>query len=76
MRVCVLTAGLIRDSVASNVRPGKASTCRVSACPIRIHGAIRSGMSALALSGLTRTTVMTGACAFTSSPSDTVRFWT
>ena len=58
--VWVLTAGLILDTVAANVVPGNASTCRSSDCPTLIHGAMRSGISAISFSGSTRTTVITG----------------
>ena len=37
---------------------------------------MRSGISASSFSGSTRTTVITGIWAFTSSPTDTIRFWT
>ena len=40
-----------------------------------IHGASRSGISAVTFSGSTRTTLITGICIFTSSPSETSRFW-
>ena len=75
VRVSVVTAGLMRDTVAVNVLSGKASTRSVNGCPTFTHGAMRSGISERSFNGSTRTTVMTGICAFTSSPRETIRCW-
>ena len=69
----VLTPGLIRDTLPSNVRSWYASTFSATAWPLLIHGAIFSGISAITLSGSSRTTAITGIWALTSSPRFTSR---
>ena len=75
-RVAVSTAGLMRDMVPLMVLPGKASTLSSTGCPLCTHGAIRSGISPVALSESMRTMLITGAWLLTKSPIDTSRFWT
>ena len=72
----MFTAGLMRDIVPVIVLSGNASTLSSTGWPTSIHGAIRSGISAITFSGSTRTTLITGVWLFTNSPSDTSRFCT
>src|SRR4051794_38028535 len=60
-RVCVFTAGLIRDIVPVIALPGNASIATATGCPAWTQGAIRSGISPTAFRVSMRTIVITGA---------------